>query len=259
MKLIILFSLILLAQLNRCFSQTLASDESVRYQQQRMVYLQWDRNKFTPKAGFLSLNPYYWLTWGLFHPNYHKTDLRPLSATGPQTQRLALVSVLNTTDNKYKLQSDTIGNTALSETANLSGLISSADPLWQLYYKKQLNPVLNSSTAAILNGLSPQVGEKLVSEGLYSWYANELAMLKERLDAARSTTMDRGSRIMAYHRLLLEYRTLSGVWATRTASAQATINLSARQQKVRTGQVMVSQWTPQTDIQIARDVLKHVQ
>jgi hypothetical protein len=259
MKLIILFSLILLAQFNRCFSQTLASDESVRYQQQRMVYLQWDRNKFTPKAGFLSLNPYYWLTWGLFHPNYHKTDLRPLSATGPQTQRLALVSVLNTTDNKYKLQSDTLGNTALSETANQSGLISSADPLWQLYYKKQLNPVLNSSTAAILNGLSPQVGEKLVSEGLYSWYANELAMLKERLDAARSTTMDRGSRIMAYHRLLLEYRTLSGVWATRTASAQATINLSARQQKVRTGQVMVSQWTPQTDIQIARDVLKHVQ
>jgi hypothetical protein len=259
MKLIILFSLILLAQFNRCFSQTLASDESVRYQQQRMVYLQWDRNKFTPKAGFLSLNPYYWLTWGLFHPNYHKTDLRPLSATGPQTQRLALVSVLNTTDNKYKLQSDTLGNTALSETANQSGLISSADPLWQLYYKKQLNPVLNSSTAGILNGLSPQVGEKLVSEGLYSWYANELAMLKERLDAARSTTMDRGSRIMAYHRLLLEYRTLSGVWATRTASAQATINLSARQQKVRTGQVMVSQWTPQTDIQIARDVLKHVQ
>jgi hypothetical protein len=259
MKVIILFYLILLAQLNRCLSQTSANDESVRYQQQRMVYLQWDQNKFTPKAGFLSLNPYYWLTWGLFHPNYHQTDLRPLSATGPQTQRLALVSVLNTTHSKYKLQSDTIGHIALSETANQSGLITSADPLWQLYYKRQLDPVLNGSMTTILSGLSPQVSEKLLSEGLCSWYQNELAMLKERLEAARSTTMDRGSRIMAYHRLLMEYRNLSGIWAIRTSSAQATINMTAQQQKIRTGQVTVSQWTPQTDIRIARDVLKHVQ
>ncbi len=154
-KFLIPLPIIMLALIHHCFGQALAQDKAVRYQEERMVYLQWDQNKFEPKAGFLSLNPYYWLTWGLFHPNYHKTDLRPLSATGPQTQRLALVGAMNTTDNKYKLQSDTVRNTALSEIANQSGLISDTDPLWQLYYSKELKPVLNNSTASILAGLSP--------------------------------------------------------------------------------------------------------
>ena len=110
------------------------NDQSLRYQEQRMVFQQWDQNKFTPTSGFLGLNPYYWLTWGWFYPNYHKTDLRPLSATGPQTQRLALVGTMNSIDNSYKLQSDTVRNTALSQIANQSGALSDADPLWIVYY-----------------------------------------------------------------------------------------------------------------------------
>ncbi|HTI58962.1 hypothetical protein [Mucilaginibacter sp.] len=258
-KYLILLPFILIALIHQCFGQSVVQDQSVRYQEERMVYLQWDQNKFTPKAGFLSLNPYYWLTWGLFHPNYHKTDLRPLSATGPQTQRLALVGAMNSTDNKYKLQSDTVRNTALSEIANQSGLISDADPLWQLYYRNELKPVLNNSMASILAGLSPQVSAKLVSEGLYTWYKNELDMLKERIQAAHTTTMDRGARIIAYHRYLMEYRRLAGVWAIRTSSAQATLNMTAQQQKLQSGQVTISNWTPQTDIQIANQVLQHLQ
>jgi hypothetical protein len=259
MKFLVPISFTLIALIHQCFGQSVVNDQSVRYQEQRMVYLQWDQNKFTPKAGFLSLNPYYWLTWGLFHPNYHKTDLRPLSATGPQTQRLALVGAMNSTDNKYKLQSDTVRNTALSEMANQSGLITDVDPLWQLYYSNELKPVLNNSMASILAGLSPQVSAKLVSEGLYNWYKNVLDMLKERIQAAHSTTMDRGSRILAYHRLLMEYRRLAGVWAIRTSSAQATINMTAQQQRLKANQVTVSEWTPQTDIQIANKVLQHLQ
>lgn len=259
MKSIILLPLLILHWVSGCLAQSVVQDQSIRYQQERMVYLQWDQNKFTPKAGFLSLNPYYWLTWGLFHPNYHKTDLRPLSATGPQTQRLALVAGMNTTDNKYKLQSDTVRNTALSEIANQSGLISDADPLWQLYYSNELKPVLNNSAATILAGLSPQVSAKLVSEGLYNWYNNELDMLKERVQAAHTTTMDRGARIMAYHRYLMEYRRLAGVWAIRTSSAQAALNMTAQQQRLQSNQVSVSSWTPQTDIRIANQVLQHLQ
>lgn len=240
-------------------AQTMANDQSVRYQEERMVYKQWDQDKFTPKAGFLSLNPYYWLTWGLFHPNYHNNDLRPLSAAGPQTQRLALVAAMNSTDNQYKLQSDTVRNTALSEIANQSGTITDADPLWQLYYSAQLKPVLNNSPASILAGLSPPVSAKLVSEGLFDWYKNELDMLKERINAAHTATIDRGSRIMAYHRLLLEYRRLAGVWAIRTSSAQATLIMTAQQQRLKSNQVTVSEWTPQTDVSIARQVLQHLQ
>lgn len=259
MKSIILLPLLILHWASRCFGQSVVQDQSIRYQQERMVYLQWDQNKFTPKAGFLSLNPYYWLTWGLFYPSYHKTDLRPLSASGPQTQRLALVGALNNTDNKYRLQSDTVRNTALSEIANQSGLVSDADPLWLLYYKGQLSPVINSSPASILAGLSPQVSGKLMSEGLYSWYKNELDMLKQRVDAAHYTDMDRGARILAYHRYLMEYRRLAGVWVIRTASAQSTLDMAAQQQRIKNNQVDVPDWTPHADIDIANKVLQHVQ
>lgn len=259
MKNLILIPLILLCCRQLAGAQSVVKDQSIRYQQERMVYLQWDQKKFTPTPGFLHLNPYYWLTWGVFYPNYHNNDLRPLSATGPQTQRLALVAAMNATDNKYKLQSDTVRNTALSEIGNQSGLVSDFDPLWQLYYNNQLKPVLNHSPATILAGLSSAVSAKLVSEGLYDWYKNELDMLKERINAARTTDMDRGSRIMAYHRFLMEYRKLAGVWAIRTSSAQMTLDMTAQQQRLKSNLVGVPDWTPQSDIQIANKVLQHVQ
>ncbi|WP_243770733.1 MULTISPECIES: hypothetical protein [Mucilaginibacter] len=238
-------------------AQSLIKDDAVDNQSQRMVFQQWDQNKFYPKAGFLSLNPYYWLVWGLFDPNYHKTDLRPLSATGPQTQRLALVSTMNGIDNRYKLQSDTARNTALSQIASQSGLLSDADPLWLLYYKQQFNPLLNYSPVSILGGLSPQASAKLVSEGSYSWYTAELDKLKERLNGARTTDMDRGSRIMAYYRMLNEYKNLSSVWAICTSTAQMTLDMAAHQLALQKGTVTIPNWTPNSDVQIANKVLQN--
>ena len=257
-KSILLIAFALIACL-RCFAQEEINDEALRYQQQRMVYQQWDQDKFKPTSGFLGLNPYYWLTWGWFYPNYHKTDLRPLSASGPQTQRLALVAGMNTTDGKYKLQSDTVRNTALSQIAAQSGLISDADPLWLLYYNSEFKPVLNKSMVSIMAGLSPQVSAKLLSEGTYSWYNGELDRLKQRIQAAHATDMDRGARIMAYYRLLQEYRRLAGVWSIRTSTAQTTIDMAAQQQHLQNGQAAVSGWVPHSDIEIANKVLLHMQ
>jgi hypothetical protein len=241
------------------FSQEVVRDKAIENQEQRMVYAQWDQNDFYPKAGFLDTNPYYWLVWGLFDPNYHNTDLRPLSATGPQTQRLALVAAQNSTDGKYKLQSDTLRNTALSQIASQSGLLSDADPLWLLYYSQQFQPLLNYSAATLLGPLSSQVSSKLVSEGTYGWYTNELSMLKQRLNGARTTDQDRGSRIMAYYRLLQEYQRLAGVWNVRIAAAQKDIQMSTQAQQIKTQTMAPVQWTPQSDIQIANQVLTHVQ
>ena len=237
------------------YAQEEVYDKAIVHQEQRMVFLQWNQNEFDPKAGFLDLNPYYWLVWGLFDPDYHKTDLRPLSATGPQTQRLALVAAQNSTDNKYKLHSDTVRNTALSQIAENSGLLSDADPLWLLYYHQQFAPLLNYSAATILGPLGTQVSAKLVSEGLYSWYTNQLSMLKERLQGARTTNMDRGSRILAYYRLLKEYQVLAGVWAIRTAAAAKDITMTGQLQQVQASKMTYGSWTPNTDVQIANRVL----
>src|SRR6202012_4164312 len=105
-------------------------------------------------------------------------------------------------DSKYKINSDTVRNTALSEIANQSGLLSDADPLWLLYYNQQFQPLLNYSAVSILGPLTPQVSAKLVSEGMYSWYTNELNRLKQRIQGAHTSDMDRGARIIAYYRLL---------------------------------------------------------
>src|SRR6201996_3641125 len=129
--------------LSTSYAQSIIKDDAVDNQSQRMVFQQWDQSKFYPHSGFLYTNPYYWLVWGLFDPNYHKTDLRPLSMTGPQTQRLALVGAMNDIDYQYKLHSDTVRTTALSQIAENSGLLSDADPLWLLYYSGQFSPLLN--------------------------------------------------------------------------------------------------------------------
>jgi hypothetical protein len=242
-----------------CFAQSYVADKSIRYQQERMVFKQWDQKKFTPTSGFLGLNPWYWLTWGFFYPNYHKNDLRPLSANGPQTQRLALVGTMNGIDNKYRQESDTVRNTAVSEIADQSGLITGADPLWALYYSHEFKPVLEHSMASILASLSRQVSTRLISDGTYDWYRNELDRLKERINGAHSADMERGSRIMAYYRLLNEYRRLAGVWEIRTASAQTTIDMEKHQQQLHNRTTTAPDWTPQTDVQIARQVLQHVQ
>jgi len=255
-----LFTILLFAftfSLSASYAQEEVNDESIRYQEQRMVFLQWNQNDFTPKAGFLDLNPYYWAVWGLFYPNYHDTDLRPLSATGPQTQRLALVAAQNSTDNNYKLHSDTVRNTALSQIASQSGLLSNADPLWLLYYSQQFAPLLNYSAVTILGPLAQQVRAKLVSEGMYYWYTNALSMLKERLQGARTTDMDRGSRILAYYRLLKEYKVLAGVWAIRTAAAQKDITMTTQLQQYKAGAFSPGNWTQNTDVQIANQVLQH--
>ncbi|RYZ38740.1 MAG: hypothetical protein EOP49_30780 [Sphingobacteriales bacterium] len=256
MKMLLFVTIIMLP--GCLLAQKKINDEAMRYQSQRMVFQQWDKNKFKPGPGFLYTNPYYWMVWGLFHPGYKKKDLRPLSATGPQTQRLALVGVMNGTDNDYKKEADEIKSAALSEIANNSGLISAADPLWFLYYKGELSPVLNYTPSAILSGLSPQVRDHLVSGGVYNWYLAELERLKQRVEGAHNADMDRGSRILAYHRLLKDYRVLAGAWNTRTAAAQQTIDLTAQQQKLKNAQVPVIRWTPHSDIDIANQVLKHV-
>lgn len=237
------------------FAQRAIEDKAMRYQQERMVFKQWDRGKFEPTSGWLGINPYYWLTWGL-HPNYPNTDRRPLSAWGPQTQRLGLVGAMNSTSNAYKLEADTLRNTSLLEITNYSGAVSAADPLWLLYYSKELKPVLEFTDATILGPLPATVRSKVISEGTFTWFKNELTVLKERINGAKTSNMDRGSRILAYHRMRQDYRNLQATWTTRTATAAANQSKVRQQEKVKANDLNVGTWTPNSDVEIAKEVLR---
>jgi hypothetical protein len=84
-------------------------------------------------------------------------------------------------------------------------------------------------------------------------------MLKERLNGARTTDMDRGSRIMAYYRMLKEYQELAGVWAVRVSAAQTTLNMQAAQKNVSIPTAPITTWTLNTDVQIANKVILNAQ
>lgn len=237
-----------------CFGQKKISDKHITHQQERMVFKQWDADKFTPKSGFLGLNPEYWITWAL-HPNYPKTDLRPIGPVGPQTQRLLFAAAMQNSDNSYKLHADTLRNTALSEAVNYSVVLSAVDPLWQIYYRKEFDELLNLSDADPLSGLSPAEKGYLISTGLYDWYMDESNALLGRLQLARTTSVDRGSRIMAYHRMLAEYRKLRADWDMKKSKARTYLNIKAVAEKLRNSETSLPK-TSRSDIQIANDILK---
>jgi len=237
------------------FAQRTIRDRHITNQQERMVFKQWSQSKFTPTSGFLGLNPNYLLTWA-WHPDYPKTDLRPLGPVGQQTQRLAFAAAMQQTDNAYKFHADTLKNTALSEAVNYSAVFSRTDPLWQLYYRHELEPLLNQQDDQLLNGITVKERGYLIRTGVYQWFKEESVGVKERLESAMDATLDRGSRILAYHRLLLEYRKLNASWQAKKLYARRFLSLSETAAKIRSREESIAaQDGSRSDRQIADDIL----
>lgn len=253
MKLILLI-ILAICSLQGSYAQIVKyqTDQHIVNQQERMVYKQWDRRKFTPTKGFLGLNPNYWLTWA-WHPNYPKTDLRPLSASGPQTQRLLLVAAMKNTADAHKLQTDSIRNLALSEIASYTPTLSAIDPLWQLYYQNELR--LLTDPVNPLLGASPKVQNYLSANGLIAWYTEEINALAQRLNSARSTNMERGSRILTYHNILQEFRKLHSAWETKKQRAELYLQLSEVNENVKVSERFNLNPAPKSDQQIAEEIL----
>lgn len=234
------------------------TDKHIVHQQERMVHKSWNRKNFTPTKGFLGLNYQYWLTWA-WHPNYPKTDRRPLSANGPQTLRMGMVLAMQNTEAAYKLQSDTIRETAVSEAAAQSGLLSSADPLWTLYYKQEFEGLLDSTESDPLNGFSEELKTHLKNFGSMNWYNEERAELKERLLGAKSANMNRGSRLLSYHRMLKDYRKLQSSWAAKVRYAKTFLKITKHNTDQKNGHdAPPALSTPKTDREIADEILKNM-
>ncbi|SHN23179.1 hypothetical protein SAMN04488057_11270 [Cyclobacterium lianum] len=207
-------------------AQTPIQDRAVVAQQERMVFKQWDEDRFLPRPNrFLGIptNSNWYLTWAL-HPNYPKLDRRPLSARGEQTQRMALAVAMKISSDYYKQQTDTIRNLATREMARISGAFSSADPLYLLYYKKELAPLENSEAQAFQHQ-SAQVKAYLEENGAYAWYLENMKSLAERYGFAKTEDMERGQRILMYHRILLDLRKLKSDWDQKLALSRKVLAL----------------------------------
>lgn len=234
------------------FAQKKINDKGMTHQQERMVYKQWDKNKFTPSTKVLGVqvNPLWFVVWGM-HPNYINTDHRPLSPAGPQTIRIGLTTAMKNTSDNYKQQSDTLNTTALKEYTVHNNIY---EPLWDLYYSKELEPVLNSTPETLLQGLSPEARQYLIDTKLYERHVIKMAELKERLTLSRSAVAERGNRILYYHKLMLQYRTANEWWLSVRNHVPKRLSTEKKLNSNKEGQNL--SWTPETDKELAEKVVR---
>lgn len=216
-----LILIVFVSSIYKVEAQMRINDQAIIYQQERMVFKQWDKDKFIPKWRWWKPSTWapYASTW-LLQPSYKNgADLRPLKPGGEQTQRLALALVMQNTSNYYKKEADTLRNTAVAEYVNYAGTVTAADPLYQLYYKKELAP-LDDIVGNAFKNVPSKVSLYMAESGYYERYITEMNSLAERFKNAKSVDMDRGQRIVLYHRIMLEHREIVKNWKKRLAMAE---------------------------------------
>lgn len=244
----ILSILIFFSAISLCWGQVPIHDRAIVAQQERMVFKEWNRDQFFPKPYRLlgiPTNPLWYSTWAL-HPNYRDLDRRPLSPRGEQTQRLGLAAAMQISSNYYKQQSDTVRNLALTEMARISGALSATDPLYQLYYKKELMP-LEDPTSSAFQGAAPEIVAYMTAHGAYQWYLNNMNSLSERYEFAKSLDMERGQRILMYHRIMLEMREVLKKWQYRLDMSSNMLAFRKLHQRKTNGDILISNPTNEED------------
>ena len=241
-----------------CFSQKIINDKAIIYQQERMVYKQWDKDKFVPEFKWYNPSSYtaYALTW-LLQPGYKNgPDIRPLRAGGEQTQRLALAAAMQVSSNYYKKEADTLRNTALAEFYNYSGTVSATDPLYNLYYKKELAPLDNIEANAFKN-VPANVVLYMAESGAYNWYLTEMNSLRERFENAKRVDIDRGQRILLYHRIMLEHRKVAENWKYKLAMSEMMLAYKEKMKNKNEKGSTYFNGTTKSEDEIMNDILKN--
>lgn len=238
-------------------------DPHIRAQQNRMVFKKW--GEWLPKKKFflgVQINVHHTMTWGWMAPSQNKRymqgkDIRPLSPAGEQTQRMASLYMMKTQSDNFKEHSEELANTALSELYNhTGGAISEVDPLWQLYYKRMLRDVKDYNLTTFTNKLNPKQTQYLNDNGIIQWFDNEMQRLSERLNGAFNVTMDRGSRIINYHRIYLEYEKLLTEWSNHSNWAETLIAISDENRHIQTpSTVDFSDWE-NNDVAIMNKIIE---
>lgn len=257
MKTRLCFLLLFVASLDAVAQMTL-HDRAIVAQQERMVFKSWDDNKFYPKPNRIlgvPTNPLWYLTWAL-HPNYPKTDRRPLSAAGMQTQRLALASAMQITSDYYNREADTVGLIAASHISRISGALSSLDPLYQLYYKKELAP-LDNIEEGVFDNVPLEVQRHLEESGALKTHLDQMSVLAERYQTAKRLDMERGQRILMYHRILQEMKASLQAWEKNIYLTQKTVFLQHILSKSSNDEAAAISWTEENDLEDMDEIIRN--
>lgn len=205
------------------FAQNKLNDPSIVAQHKRMVFEKWGDWRPYPKYSFLGIqtNLAYGTIWGsgnFIAPKrnvaYRKgADIRPLRVGGKEMLRQAETQLQQKQVKKIAVSVDSIYSRNVADFAHWTHLTSDADPLWLLYYKRKLRPLIEYPDSVWQDGKF--IYWTIKNEKLASAFVRDredkrmdrmLEIMKNDLDIARETNMPRGKRMLLYHRILKQWR-----------------------------------------------------
>lgn len=199
-------------------AQTAARDDALHAQERRMVFKSW--GDWQPKGKYflgVQTNPNHEMVWGWTAPafggnktrnkNYQREDIRPLAPGGKQNARYLSFAVQNSLIGQMETESNELGNMALEELAYNSAVTAKVDPLYLLYFKETLKPVYDFSSADVNREVKDAEVYQFLSEtGFIEEHIKTMSILKDRFNIAVESDMERGQRIIFYHKILSDYR-----------------------------------------------------
>ncbi len=192
------------------------NDPAITAQEARTVYEKW--GDWYPKPKYLlgvQTNVAYMTVWGMLAPSrntkYKKgDDIRPLKPTGLETKRLLEAEEQKRQTEAIALHVDSIYNIEKQKLAYWTSLTVDVDPLWQLYFKKMLQPLKDfpkQPQGYQQWGLETNAQyQALLSNGAINNLQERLDILKDKLNQSRTSPMPRGKRFILYHDTLIGWR-----------------------------------------------------
>lgn len=235
------------------------TDPYITLQEKRMVYHSW--GGWRPSRGFLGLNPHYQAVWGILanrrNGKYKNgPDIRPLKPDGTQNIRYFALMDTKSKIKSFKEHTEKIAKEAEKEILSVSSVVAKADPLWLLYYSKELKPIQNYYDP--FANVNDQAIDALRGSSAVEWYNEQMLILKERMESNLTQDMDRGQRVLGHHHILLDYRKLQKQWTNIIAEATKRKGRLEKAKPWTTNEpVRISwkDWNPNSDRDIMREVI----
>src|SRR5690606_14597507 len=167
-----------------------------------------------------------------------------------------VAAAMSITSNYYKKEADSIQLASAKELARISGAFSEADPLYQLYYKKELKPLEKGGEEAF-DDVPTVVQAYLQETGALDWYQEEMGRLAERYQLAKKLDMERGQRILMYHRILQEMRQCLSRWQHQIHLSQQVVEFKSLKSHVPIEAESPVRWKELDDQKVIERIIKN--
>lgn len=242
-------------------------DPHIVGQEKRQVFQEW--GDWQPKGKYflgIQYNYHYTMVWGWLAPNRNKRykdgdDIRPLSVTGLQNQRYATTLIQEDRTDKILKHAEVTHDETFDEYMHISALGVEADPLYILYYKRELRDCeslvgFSGSNVFRKLGMTNETFKTNQRYGILETLKVDAEKLEAKYKMARSADMPRGKRILLYHECLLDLRKMKKY--VDYLNRQSTNRIKAEQRLARLERMKKSSGTitrERRDAEIFMDVL----